>query len=164
MSESYVECLVARKQSGGWNALKVFLTVLMVICIIGGMVFYPILLLALAAGVGAYFVAQRANVEYEYLYVDKEVTVDKIMNKTKRKKAESFDLDSVEIFAPIKSWHLDGKQNGNYKVTDYSSGVEEKPDKRYVMIYKGGRKIIFEPSVAMVKAMQNVAPRKVFLD
>ena len=50
------------------------------------------------------------------------------------------------------------------KVTDYSSGVAGQPDRRYVMIYSGDRKIIFEPSEAMVKALQSVAPRKVFFD
>ena len=162
--ESYVECLVARKPSGALNALKVLLYVLTGLFIVAGMVFVPLLLLALAAFFGAYLVAQRANVEYGYLYVDKEVTVDRIMNKTKRKRVESFTIDNMEVFAPIKSWHLDGKFGGNYKETDYSSGEVQKPDKRYIMIYQGGRKIIFEPSAAMVKAMQNVAPRKVFLD
>ena len=49
-------------------------------------------------------------------------------------------------------------------MTDYSCGVEEKPDRRYVMIYDGGRKVLLQPSEAMVRAIQSVAPRKVFLD
>ena len=75
-----------------------------------------------------------------------------------------FETERMEIFAPINSWHLDNMKNRQLKVTDYSSGVAGQPDRRYVMIYSGDRKIIFEPSEAMVKALQSVAPRKVFFD
>ena len=164
MNESYVECLVARRPSGGMKALKVLLIVVTVIGILGGMIAFPLLIVAVAAAVGAYFASLYSSLEYEYLYVDKEISVDKILNKTKRKKAEKFELDRMEIFAPVNSWHLDNYKNRQFKTTDYSSGVARQPDRRYAMIYNGERKILFEPNQEMVKAMQAVAPRKVFLD
>lgn len=164
MNESYVECLVARRPSGGMKALKVLLIVVTVIGILGGMIAFPLLIVAVAAAVGAYFASLYSSLEYEYLYVDKEISVDKILNKTKRKKAEKFELDRMEIFAPVNSWHLDNYKNRQFKATDYSSGVAGQPDRRYAMIYNGERKILFEPNQEMVKAMQAVAPRKVFLD
>ena len=159
MNESYVECLVAKKPSSGMKALKVFLIVLAVIFFLLSM-----LNALMWPGIGAYFTSLNASVEFEYLYVDKEISVDKILNKTKRKKVEKFETERMEIFAPINSWHLDNMKNRQLKVTDYSSGVAGQPDRRYVMIYSGDRKIIFEPSEAMVKALQSVAPRKVFFD
>ena len=159
MNESYVECLVAKKTSSAMKALQVFLIVLAVIFFLLSM-----LNALMWLGVGAYFTSLNASVEFEYLYVDKEISVDKILNKTKRKKVEKFETESMEIFAPINSWHLDNMKNRQLKVTDYSSGVAGQPDRRYVMIYSGDRKIIFEPSEAMVKALQSVAPRKVFFD
>ena len=164
MNESYVECLVARRPSGGMKALKVLLIVVTVIGILGGMIAFPLLIVAVAAAVGAYFASLYSSLEYEYLYVDKEISVDKILNKSKRKKAEKFELDRMEIFAPVNSWHLDTYKNRQFKTTDYSSGVAGQPDRRYAMIYNGERKILFEPNQEMVKAMQAVAPRKVFLD
>ena len=164
MNESYVECLVARRPSGGMKALKVLRIVVTVIGILGGMIAFPLLIVAVAAAVGAYFASLYSSLEYEYLYVDKEISVDKILNKTKRKKAEKFELDRMEIFAPVNSWHLDNYKNRQFKTTDYSSGVAGQPDRRYAMIYNGERKILFEPNQEMVKAMQAVAPRKVFLD
>lgn len=163
MNESYVECLVARRPSGGMKALKVLLIVVTVIGILGGMIAFPLLIVAVAAAVGAYFASLYSSLEYEYLYVDKEISVDKILNKSKRKKAEKFELDRMEIFAPVNSWHLDNYKNRQFKTTDYSSGVAGQPDRRYAMIYNGERKILFEPNQEMVKAMQAVAPRKVFL-
>lgn len=164
MNESYVECLVARKKSGALGALKILLIVITVIMVICGMVFFPLLIVALAAGIGVYFVGMYASMEFEYLYVDREISVDKILNKTRRKKAEKFDVNRIEILAPINSWHLDSYKNRQLKDTDYSSGVVNQPDRRFAMIYDGGRRIIFEPSVEFVKAVQSVAPRKVFLD
>lgn len=164
MNESYVECLVAKKPSGVMSALKVVLIAVAVIGFLLGTAFIPLLIVAIAAAVGAYFASMYARVEYEYLYLDKEITVDRILNQTKRKRAEKFEVERMEIFAPINSWHLDGYKNREFKTTDYSSGVAGQPDKRYVMIYNGEKKVIFEPNTAMVKALQTVAPRKVFLD
>ena len=50
------------------------------------------------------------------------------------------------------------------KEKDYSVGEELKPDRRFAMYYEGGEKIILSPSEEMVKAMKNVAPRKIFSD
>ena len=47
---------------------------------------------------------------------------------------------------------------------DYSIGVAEKPDRRYVMYCEGGQRIVLSPSAELVNALKNVAPRKVFTD
>lgn len=164
MNETYVEWLVKKKTPPYMAFLKI-LTIMLAVCfILFGFIFFPAMLVGIVFGVIAYFVYLNADLEYEYLYVDKELTVDKVMAKSRRKRAATFDLDKMEIVAPIKSWHLDNYKNRTDKVTDYSSGVEDRPDKRYVFFYDGQRKIIFEPNEEMIKAMQFVAPRKVFKD
>ena len=122
--ETYVECMVKKKANGLMSALKVLLIGIAVITgLLGFMGLIVFLIIAVVAGVGAYFVSLNANLEYEYLYVDKQLTVDKIMARTRRKKVETFDLERMEILAPIKSWHLDDYKNRQLKVVDYSSGV-----------------------------------------
>ena len=163
--ETYVECMVKKKASGLMSALKVLLIGITVITgLLGFMGLIVFLIIAVAAGVGAYFVSLNANLEYEYLYVDKQLTVDKIMARTRRKKVETFDLERMEILAPIKSWHLDDYRNRQLKDVDYSSGVEQQPDIRYSMIYNGEKRVIFEPNAEMVAAIKSIAPRKVFTD
>lgn len=163
--ETYVECMVKKKASGLLSALKVVLIGITVITgLLGFMGLIVFLIVAVAAGVGAYFVSLNANLEYEYLYVDKQLTVDKIMARTRRKKVETFDLERMEILAPIKSWHLDDYRNRQLKDVDYSSGVEQQPDIRYSMIYNGEKRVIFEPNAEMVAAIKSIAPRKVFTD
>lgn len=166
MSDAYVECLVKAKPSMLGKFFKYVLIVLTVL--LAFLMFLTmnviLLILAVAAGLGAYFVNLFTDLEYEYLYLDKELTIDKVMAKSKRKRVAVYQLDRVEILAPIKSYHLDNYKNRNVKEKDYSIGYEEQPDLRYAMYYEGGEKLILSPSADLIKVMRNAAPRKVFAD
>lgn len=166
MNESYVECMVARR-TPVWQAfLKYLLVFLAAVVVLGGLLLsdFLILLAGILLGVGAYFTILYTDLEFEYLYLDKEISVDKIMHQQKRKRVAVYSVDKIEILAPIRSYHLDGYKNRQAKVLDYSSGVENQPDKRYVFFYDGKEKIIIEPSEDFIKIVKNVAPRKVFTD
>jgi len=167
MSETYVECLVKGKASIGPKILKMLLILISAALGFGvlllGFGVGPFLL-AILAGVAAYFVSWYCSVEYEYLYLDKEISVDVIWAQTRRKRVATYSLDRMEILAPVKSYHLDGYKNRNVKVKDYSVGEERQPDLRYVMYYEGGIKVILSPTEEFVKVVKNMAPRKVFMD
>lgn len=166
MSESYVECMVARRTKPIESFVKYVLYGLTGFAILGAL-FTSILVFfiaAIALGVGSYFFSLYTDIEYEYLYLDKEIVVDKVLKKSKRKRVATYELEKIEIFAPIKSYHLDSYKNRQAKVVDISSGVENMPDKRYVFFYNGEQKVIIEPNEELVKIMKNVAPRKVFSD
>lgn len=164
MNETYVEWLVKRKTPGYMAFLRI-LTIMLAVCfIVVGILLWPALLIGIAFAVAAYFVKMNADLEYEYLYVDKELTVDKVMARSKRKRVAVFSLDKMEIVAPLNSWHLDNYKNRTDKVSDYSSGEARQPEQRYVFYYDGRQKVIFEPNPEMIQAMQFVAPRKVFKD
>lgn len=165
MSDVYVECLVKAKSSAMG---KFFKFVLIAATVVFGLMSVAGILVAVlgavATGVGAYFVHLNTDIEYEYLYLDKELSVDKVMAKTKRKRVGTYQLDRIEVLAPIKSYHLDNYKNRNVKEIDYSIGEELQPDRRYALYYEGGEKLILSPSEELVKAMKSVAPRKVFTD
>lgn len=163
MSETYVECLVARKSSFLLRLLKTILMMLTVCFFIVGLVRLVALVIAIILGVASYFAYMNADIEYEYLYLDKEISIDKVMAKSRRKKVVVYNLEKMEVFAPVKSYHLDAYRNRELKTVDYSSG-EEDDNNKYVMVYEGNIKVILEPNAEMVKAIQNVAPRKVFTD
>ena len=166
MSDAYVECLVKAKTSVAATFFKILLIAIAVISFL--IMFFTMISLAfipmLLAGVGAYFLNLYTDLEYEYLYLDKELTVDKVMAKSRRKRIATYSLDRIEILAPIKSYRLDNYKNRDVKVKDYSIGEERQPDLRYAMFYEGGEKVILSPSPEMIKIMKNVAPRKVFSD
>lgn len=164
MNETYVECLVKKKTPAYLAMLRMLLIMLTVCFVLMGILLIPALLLGIAFGVAAYFVHMNSNLEYEYLYVDKELTVDKIMAKTKRKRVGVFSVEKMEIVAPINSWHLDNFKNRNDKTVDYSSGEARQPDTRYVFFYEGTQKVIFEPNEELVKVLLFAAPRRAFKD
>lgn len=164
MSETYVECLVKKKSNTGIKFLRILSTMLAVVFVVMGTFSWQALIIGLLMGVAAYFIYLNADLEYEYLYLDKEITIDKVMAKTKRKRVAKYDLGRMEILAPVKSYHLDEYKNRNVKTVDYSSGAAGQPDLKYAMYYDGGVKVIFEPNSEMVKAIKNIAPRKVFTD
>ena len=138
VSETYVECLVKKKATSMAVFLKALFIMLTVCFCLIGVVFVPGFLVAIATGIGAYFAYMNADIEYEYLYLDKEVSIDKIMAKSKRKKVAVYDMNRLEILAPVNSYHLDSYKNRSMKKTvDFSSGVVKNPDSRYVMIYNG---------------------------
>ncbi len=165
MSDIYVECLVKAKTSGAAKFLKGLLIALTVILGLGGCMGIEFAFIgAIITGVAAYFVNLYTDVEYEYLYLDKELSVDKVLAKSKRKRVGTYTIDRLEALAPIKSYHLDNFKNRDVKVKDYSIGEELQPDLRYALYYEGGEKLILSPSEELVKALRSVAPRKVFMD
>lgn len=166
MSEAYIECLVKAKGSFIYKLARIFLYVL------SGLGFLSMafgtsvigVIIGLAFGFAGYYVGMLGEVEYEYLYMDKELTVDKILAQTKRKRIATYTMERTEIMAPIKSYRLDNYKNRQTKDVDYSIGYEDKPDKRYVFYYEGGQRILISPSEEMIKVMKNANPRKVFSD
>lgn len=165
MSDMYVECLIKAKQKAVGKFFKIFL--IMLAAMFGFLTLLGVVVAFVAAvlcAVGAYFVNLHTDIEYEYLYVDKELTIDKVLAKTKRKRMGVYHLDRMEIVAPIRSYHLDNYKNRQVKELDYSIGEELKPDERYAIYYEGGQKLILSPSEDLVKVMKNVAPRKVFME
>ncbi|MBO4900154.1 MAG: hypothetical protein J5509_07670 [Lachnospiraceae bacterium] len=164
-SETYVECLVSRKPSPLMKFLKILLIMLAVAFVFLGLLGYFVaMLLGIVFGVGAYFVSQQVLIEYEYLYLDREITIDKIMGQSRRKRVATYEIDRMEVMAPMNSYHLDDYRKREVKPRDCSSGIVEQPDTRYALYYEGNEVLIFEPNEDMVRAIMNVAPRKAFRD
>ncbi len=164
MSEVYVEWLVKRVSTGldkvKRAACAIVLSLLAITFFLTGNI--VIMILAIAVAAGTYFVFLTTDVEFEYLYVDKELSVDKIFSKSRRRKGGKFEMDGVEIIAPMNSAKLDNFKNKQCKVMDYSSGVA-KNENRFVMYYKGNVKVIFDPSKELMEAMRYGAPHKVHI-
>ncbi len=166
MSE-HIELLVPVKANTGLNLCKILLWVLTVILALAGLVgvfgLIPIIV-AIATGVGAYFVGLRVDTEYEYTLTDRELDVDIIYSKEKRKHITTFDLNKLELMARLGSYRLDGQEHRGLKTEDYSSKEESRKKDVFVMIYEGSRRILIEPDEKLFKAIYSVAPSKVFKD
>ncbi len=165
---NYVECLVPSKGSPLVKILSYVSLVLAVIFFLSSILTVlgiVGLILCVVTGALYYFLSMYANIEFEYQYCEKEITVDKILNKSKRKNVGKYEVEHIEVLAPSRSHHLDEYRNKTLKTVDYSARESgRQPDPTYTFIYDGKEKIIFEPSAEFVAAVRNVAPRKVFTD
>lgn len=109
----------------------------------------------------SYFLNLYQTVEFEYLYVDKELQIDRILGRTKRKRLETLDLLQLEILAPGNSHELDRYHSRKMEMRDYTSG-SSKDGKGYYTLVINGRMIHLEPTQDLVKTIQMISPRKVF--
>lgn len=163
MGDSYVEVLVGREKNTAFAVLRIIMYVLCGICVVLAMGGMPVLLLVgIAIGAIGYFVCPAPDIEYEYLYMGKELTVDKIISKSKRKNVGTFDLNKMEVMCPVNSHELDSYKNKKLPVKDFSSN---KPDsKPYVIAYHDEKEeflIYVEPVAEFVQAVKSTMPRKV---
>ncbi|MCR5250314.1 MAG: DUF6106 family protein [Lachnospiraceae bacterium] len=165
--ESYMEHLVKKKVTTGDIAIRALCILVIVAAAVAGLLFVGALGLIVALILGYVYrmlIYPMTNLEYEYLYCDKTITVSKIMNREKRKDLEVFDLDKMELLAPANSYRLGEYKNRDLKVSEYWSMDKGKEEPPYAMIYEGGRKILLDLPKDFVKIVQNNAPRKVFFD
>ena len=164
MSDTYVELLVKKPEQKAASALHgIMIGLGAVLFCIGLFIHFLITLTGLLLWGASYLIIMQANIEYEYLYLDKELTVDKIKNQTKRKKVAVYQLSTLEVMAPRKSRRLDSYQN--LKAKDFSSETEEGNAYELVLNGENGReRIVIDTNEELIKAIRMVAPRQVFTD
>ena len=166
MNEAYVEQLIRRKSPAGFNAIRILMIVLAVFSVAVGILVSPLgFLTAIAAGGVAVVLQSNAEIEYEYLFVDRELTVDIIRNKARRKKVGTVEVNHMELFAPAGSDRLKAYLDKGLKVRDYSSQMEDSDP--YAIVYngkKGMEIMLVEGSEELYKCFFTTAPRKVFKD
>lgn len=166
MSDSYIELLVRQRTGNIVKAIRVVVIALAVACLIFGLFGAPTMFLAgMVLGVVGYLLYLNTELEFEYLFMSKELTVDRIKAKSRRKRVMEFDMQRVEIVAPENSHRLDSYKNRNMKVMNFSTGNPgEIP---YVMIYNGGQEMVkvkLEPNPDLTKCFEMTIPRKIFKD
>lgn len=106
-----------------------------------------------------FFVTPLLNLEYEYSYLNGELSIDKIFNKSRRKKWVVYDLKSAELVAPADSdsikRHLHGK-----KISDYSSGFEPDSEKVGIVLkgHMGAEIILLKKNYRLINAIRDMKP------
>ena len=160
MSDIYTEQLLKKQSSGKDKRIKfilLVLTLVMVVMTLG----HPICIFGALVMIGVdIWVFRSLNVEYEYLYINGNLDIDKIMSKARRKKVFEMEITDLEVMAPKGEAEL--KLYQGLKAHDYSSGNAEGRKYEMIVIQNGEKKrIIFEPNDVIVDGMRMLAPRKV---
>lgn len=160
METGVVEVLVKKDKNKLFSLLQ-GVSIFFAVASFALMIFMPLAIIGVALFVGLrYLFFMLSDIEYEYAYFDRELTIDRIYAKSRRKKAGTYLLEKVEIAAPADSFKLDNYKNKDAKVTDYSDGKDN--TRKFVMYYEGNQKLILEYDAEMVKAMRMHGPSKIF--
>lgn len=166
MNDDFIEYMVKKKFGSKEMAVRIVMFILMLL-LIATFPFLGIIAFALAAAeifVTIKFIFPLTDIEYEYLYCDKTVTVDKIMGQTFRKTVGEYKMDKVLAVAAEGSHRLDEYKNRIEKTIDLSSQIESEEHKPYALIVEGKTKVVLDLPEKFVKMMWNDSPRKVFMD
>ena len=169
MADTFVECLVSRQTPAYAAPLKIGL--IAVACIFFALgIFNPLFwLVTVIVVVAGLFIIPGLNVEYEYTFIADQLNVDKIVNRSKRKKVAEYMMSRVDVIAPVDSREIMGyaqNPNNRIKPLDFTSGTADN-SAIYGMIYNGEKgKIVayFEPNEKLIKALKAQSPNKVTIN
>ena len=162
--DNLIEQLVERRNTLGTTLKKVGLVLATIVAVLASFLFLKTFaVFAIAAIIIAdVFLFNRMNIEYEYVFFNGSLDIDRIANKSSRKRQYSVDLKDVVVVAPTGAQELLGYQH--VKSKDFSTRTSG--NKTYEMVVPNGSekmRVIFEPNEQMLQAMKDLAPRKVIL-
>ncbi len=166
--ETYSECIVPARRSRwvipAWTglALSALAMIYFLFCENGILAFVFLVVSAIII----FILVRFGSLEYEYLYLMGELTVDKIYRKSSRRNAAVVSMQDVETILPTEDSDAERMRGSGSQVEylDYSSGRKDQPT--YTIKYVSGGKthfMRFEPNEKMLKQMRHSHPGKVHI-
>lgn len=162
MNETYAEQLIKRKTPAyAYIVTGILAAVTAVTVFLALTTGVLAVILMFAAGFVTYLSYRNTHVEFEYLFVSGQLSIDKILGKSKRKKAFECGMEEVQIIAPADSYVLNDYKNIS-KTLDFSSHMEHARCYAVIVQSQGAyTKVMFEPDEKMIKCFRQTSPRKV---
>ena len=166
MGDIFKEQLVTKKRTPKDGMITVLIILAAILVISLAFLFIPqvFLLAVIIAGYGAYWLIQRQNIEYEYIYTNGDLDIDKIINKSKRKRVLSVSVKDFDVMAHVEDKNHAHEMTGFEKNLDFSSG--EIKSNTYAAVFNHNNqkvKMIFEPNEEILKGIFHLIPRKLYL-
>ncbi len=169
MGDVFIEKMVKRKMQGHDYLIIAGILVLMLIVsaagiIVGTFIFaFPMISLLITAGAvfGAYKLIGMRLLEYEYSLTNGFVTVDKIMNRSRRKRLTSFECDTCEDIGPYPENAVRLKERSfdqRIFATEYYNCV----DAWYMIVHSkktGKTLVVFNPDEELLEGIKRFIPR-----
>lgn len=122
------------------------------------------LLAAVVLGFAAYYlIIPRFYVEYEYTLVNKELDIDIIYRKERRKSGMQLDMSQAELVAPLSSPRMGSYQNLNRM--DYSAN--DPATQPYAIIIPHNQTkvcVLIEMNDNLYQHLKMAIPRKLYRD
>lgn len=160
MDDFYTEQLIKKQANSKDTLKKVGLIAVTVVSVLLAFVIPIGIILPIVMIIIDVLVIRSLNVEYEYVFVNGDLDIDKIMNKSRRKRMFSIDAEQMELLAPVGAVEL--MQYKKAKTYDYTSGTGKAPVYALIASDKGEvKQILFEPNETIIEGFFIKAPRKV---
>lgn len=159
-NDVYAECLVAKIPTTGDKVKKILLLVAMVVIGAFLLLFFGILGVMLDAAIlyGGYYLFTGMDKEYEYIFTNGTLDIDKISGQRSRKRMVSVDADTFTAFGKLSeavdmaegtTLVLASAGNGG---TDYYADAKHKT--------AGNVRIIFTPNDKVIDGIAQFLPRQ----
>lgn len=169
MGDIFKEQLVKREPTSKTTLIKAGIigAAVLLIIILGAFTRIPLvstflpIIFVLVIG-GAYFLFTMQNIEYEYIYTNGELDIDRITNKSRRKRVFSSDIREIEVMAHIEDKNFESEFKNLEQTLDFSSG-KIKPNTYVARLSYNNKmvKLIIEPNETIIDAMsKTLTPRK----
>lgn len=160
MDDFYTEQLIKKQTSSKDTLKKVGLIAVTVLSVLIAFIMPVGIILPIVMIVIDVLVIRSLDVEYEYAFVNGDLDIDKIMNKARRKRLFSVNVEQLELLAPVGSVEL--MPYKKVKTYDYTSGTGNEKVYALISSEKGEvRQTLFEPNETIVEGFFVKAPRKV---
>ena len=161
--DTFFEQIIAVKKNGKAVAaiigiwLAAFIVCFLLIMFMGFLGTFS-LLLAAGALFGAYKLCTRFNLEYEYIVTNGSMVIDKIINKTSRKRILSFELATVSRIEKFNPAQLSGVNAKELFIT-----CNQDDPGAYLMVSategKGTSYLVFAPDERVRSAIVKFVPK-----
>lgn len=164
MGDTYIEYMVKRKTPlyliiAKWLLIVLDALIILTSLLLGTLGVIP-MIIGVAIGFGIYFLVRRWDLEFEYIYQNGELVIDKIMSKASRKRVCTLDLQSMEMMFKGTD-HPEARAYRDLKVKNFTTRCNE--DNVYTIVVPNS-KIYFEPNKEIIEAIRLMFPRKVLID
>lgn len=163
MNETYAEYLIKRKTPAYAYVLNAVMCVITLISVILAFTTGVLaVVLMFVCGFLTYLSFRNTRVEYEYLFVTGQLSIDKILGKSARKKVFECSMEEIQIIAPSDSPVLNDYKTQNQKTLDLSSQTPKaRTCTAVVQSGSSSTRLIFEPNDKMIQCFRQTSPRKV---
>ena len=167
--ETYVEQIIKRTVNKQEITLKNIFLVLMIF--FGFMTFFAVklyfLILFIIFAVLYYTKNKQINTEYEYLYLEGTLEIDRVCFQSKRKKMVALDMSEVQVVAPEGSQKALAYDHGQMSVMRFGSGDADA--QVFIMMARikdknKQVKIFWEPNRKLLEAMKNNISDRIFTE
>ena len=165
--DTFVEQIVKKKMSAKDYLIMLGLAfaavALLFICVNYLFQYLQLMIFMVAIGIiyGYYKLVTMLNLEFEYSFTNGDLTVDKIINRQRRKRLTSFDVKTVEEMGKYDAAKL---QNRSFDRRIFA-GTKESGEGCWYLACRGPKTghllLVFEPEEKVLNAIKAFIPQQV---